>query len=203
MPRQCRQLNAGKQLHESFFSSRLMRSGTRPRDRAPTELPQRGSCPAGRLRLGRSEPPGAVMPTPYAPSAKPDTSTMPLGIPLPLGHTVCGYPLFMLMSSASAAAAIAAWTTRESASGVSDSRGVSRLEPVPLAGSRRPASRWLRCRQSPHKNQCDSILRLASRARMRRSLIDDGFRNRLLASCRTTKIADRDRLLVSYFRRDL
>src|SRR6266542_3813616 len=35
----------------------------------------------------------------------------------------------------------------------------------------------LRCRRSTHKTRCDSLLRLAARARMRRSLIDDGLRD--------------------------
>jgi len=34
-----------------------------------------------------------------------------------------------------------------------------------------PHPGWLRCRQSTHKNQCASLLRLAIRARMSRSLI--------------------------------
>jgi hypothetical protein len=56
------------------------------------------------------------------------------------------------------------------------------LEPVgkPLAGSRRPASPLAALSSVDAQNQCASLLRLASGARMRRSLIDDGFTNRLL-----------------------
>jgi hypothetical protein len=56
------------------------------------------------------------------------------------------------------------------------------LEPVgkPLAGSRRPASPLAALSSVSAQNQCASLLRLASGARMRRSLIDDGFTNRLL-----------------------
>jgi hypothetical protein len=35
-----------------------------------------------------------------------------------------------------------------------------------------PHPAWLRSRRSPHKPQCDSLLGLASQARMTRSLID-------------------------------
>jgi hypothetical protein len=51
------------------------------------------------------------------------------------------------------------------------------VNPSPARGA--PHPRWRRCRRSTHKNQCASLLRLAIGARMRRSLIDDGFTNRL------------------------